>query len=82
MCRSGTYDVVRAQWLLHCLDAGQLLSWTPGDVISASPVTAERLAHSFDCYGDSYTEFATEHSLKHTLSQVVQHSHNVKNIID
>lgn len=74
VCRSGTYDVVRAEWLLQSIDAGRLLPWSPADVISASPATAKLLAQSFDRYGDSFTQPACLRSLRHSFNLVVSHS--------
>ncbi|KAG8306548.1 DNA ligase (ATP) [Homalodisca vitripennis] len=71
VCKAGTYNVVRAQWLLHSLDAGQLLEWTPADVVSATPETKDQLEQHYDQYGDSFTQPATLHSIQHVLPQVV-----------
>uniref|UniRef100_A0A1B6FIK3 DNA ligase 4 n=1 Tax=Cuerna arida TaxID=1464854 RepID=A0A1B6FIK3_9HEMI len=78
VCKAGTYNVVRAQWLLHSLDAGQLLEWTPADVVSGTPETMDQLVQQYDQYGDSFTQPATLHSLQHVLQQVGKKEMSVK----
>ncbi|XP_054278931.1 LOW QUALITY PROTEIN: DNA ligase 4 [Macrosteles quadrilineatus] len=80
--KKGSYNVIRASWLVHSLDAGQRLSWTPRDMISAAPDTAVLLAQQFDQYGDSYTDPANLDSLKHTMAQVGKKDISLKQMVE
>lgn len=64
------YDVVKASWLINCLDSGELKPWIPSDMFHSSSRTADKFAEEFDRHGDSYTEFATAESLKKAFDNV------------
>lgn len=70
VCKLNTFDVVKAEWLMNCMDSSELLPWTPVDMISKSETTAEKMAVLYDEYDDSYTQPATEQSLKRSLQKV------------
>ncbi|RMX43103.1 hypothetical protein pdam_00006836 [Pocillopora damicornis] len=64
------YDVVKASWLINCLDSGELKPWIPSDMFHSSSRTADKFAEEFDRHGDSYTEFATAESLRKAFDNV------------
>ncbi|XP_061780188.1 DNA ligase 4 [Nerophis lumbriciformis] len=51
---SNQHDVVRASWLLECLEQKQFVPWQPRHMIHMSPPTKERFTKEYDSYGDSY----------------------------
>ncbi|XP_072332377.1 DNA ligase 4 isoform X2 [Scyliorhinus torazame] len=48
------HDVVKADWLLECLQKKHFIPWQPQYMIHMSPSTEEHFAQEYDCYGDSY----------------------------
>ncbi|PFX16725.1 DNA ligase 4 [Stylophora pistillata] len=64
------YDVVKASWLIKCLESGELEPWIPSDMFHSSSRTADKFAEEFDQHGDSYTEFATAESLRKVFNNV------------
>jgi DNA ligase-4 len=61
---AGVYDVVKADWLIHCLELGHHLQFLPSHMLHTSPKTAAQFADDFDAYGDSYTDDVDETELK------------------
>jgi hypothetical protein len=70
IAKSGQYSVARVDWLLRSIAANKLLSWTPADLLYATPTVSEQLSVEFDKFGDSYMQPLTEQSLKYVFEQV------------
>ncbi|XP_031573134.1 DNA ligase 4-like [Actinia tenebrosa] len=62
--KDAKHDVVKASWLIDCLNQVKLLPWLPIHMIHRSPTTEEKFAMQYDSYGDSFTQDATQESLK------------------
>ncbi|XP_067842559.1 DNA ligase 4 [Heptranchias perlo] len=48
------HDVVKADWLLECLQKKHFIPWQPQYMIHMSPSTKNHFAQEYDCNGDSY----------------------------
>ncbi|XP_069492673.1 DNA ligase 4 [Ambystoma mexicanum] len=48
------HDVVRAEWLLQCIENKKFVAWQPSHMIHMSPSTKTHFAGEYDCFGDSY----------------------------
>uniref|UniRef100_A0A1B6DLF5 DNA ligase 4 n=1 Tax=Clastoptera arizonana TaxID=38151 RepID=A0A1B6DLF5_9HEMI len=70
ICLLNKYNVVKAEWLMNCLDSGTLVPWKPSDMITKSPETAEQLALLYDKYDCSYTEPITIEALEWSLEKI------------
>lgn len=70
LIRSNQQDVVRASWLLECLDRKQVLPWQPRHMIHMSPSTREHFAKEYDRYGDSYYVDTDEQQLREVFSRI------------
>ncbi|XP_013776591.1 DNA ligase 4-like isoform X1 [Limulus polyphemus] len=64
------YDVVRAEWLLRCVEEKQFIPWTPFDLWSMREATQEQIAERYDSYGDSYTEETTVENLRKVFDNI------------
>lgn len=64
------FDVVKASWLINCLECDELKPWLPDDMFHSSSRTADKFAEEYDRHGDSYTENATSESLKKVFDSV------------
>lgn len=78
---SGKYDVVKAEWLLRCIEQKQLLSWSPRDMLSMTPKTKVELDELFDEYGDAYFSEVDVEELMKTFD-VVQSTGGSKDMSD
>lgn len=54
--------------LIVTQNQGKLLPWLPTHMIHSSPATEQKFAMQYDSYGDSFTQDATEESLKKVFS--------------
>lgn len=70
MMNANNYDIVKASWLLKCVDAGHYIPWSPSDMIHTSPATQKVFQQDFDDYGDSYSEDTTSERLKDVFSKI------------
>ncbi|KAK3736164.1 hypothetical protein QZH41_015551 [Actinostola sp. cb2023] len=61
--KDAKHDVVKACWLIDCLDQSKMLPWLPTHMLHSSPSTEMRFAMEYDCYGDSFTQDTTVESL-------------------
>eukprot|EP00731_Ephydatia_muelleri_P033439 Em0029g45a len=68
--KTGLYDVVKADWLQQCLDEGQSVPFLPHHMLHTSAATTNVFAQLYDMYGDSFTEDATDESLRETFNKV------------
>ncbi|GLG98951.1 DNA ligase 4 [Gryllus bimaculatus] len=68
--KCGRYNVAKISWLLKCLDVGQLLPWSPSDLLGTTAELERDLKTKFDSFGDNYTNPATIESLKYSLDSV------------
>ncbi|XP_072899285.1 DNA ligase 4-like [Hemitrygon akajei] len=48
------HDIVKAEWLVDCLQKKHFVPWQPQYMIHMSPSTEEHFAQEYDSYGDSY----------------------------
>lgn len=67
---SDRHDVVRASWLLDCLDRKEVLPWQPRHMIHMSPSTRERFAEEYDGFGDSYFADTDERRLREVFGRM------------
>ena len=67
---TGKCSVAKVQWLLQSITLKKMLPWTPADLLYATCDVEQKLSMQFDEFGDSYTQPATEESLKYVLQQV------------
>ena len=67
---SGKCTVAKLEWLFHCITSKQMLSWTPADLLYATADVEQKLSMQYDEFGDSYTQPATEESLRYVFEQV------------
>ncbi|XP_014680944.1 PREDICTED: DNA ligase 4-like [Priapulus caudatus] len=70
MIEHDDYDVVRASWLIRCVERNTFTEWSPADMLHASPATTRHFADGFDASGDSYTTDTTPSQLKTALMAV------------
>jgi DNA ligase-4 len=63
------HSIVRVEWLMRCIDAHELLPWTPADLFHATPTVKEQLSAEYDEFGDSYTQPLTKESLTYVLQK-------------
>ncbi|XP_060566406.1 DNA ligase 4-like [Ruditapes philippinarum] len=70
MIKTNHYDIVKADWLIRCLDAKSLIPWSPGDMINVSEKTQKLFQQDFDEYGDSYVEETTPERLAQVLAKI------------
>ncbi|KAM9830797.1 DNA ligase 4 [Syngnathus typhle] len=66
---SNQHDVVRASWLLECLEQKGFVPWQPRHMIHMSPSTKEHFARSYDRYGDSYFQDTDEQQLREVFER-------------
>ncbi|XP_069022381.1 DNA ligase 4 [Embiotoca jacksoni] len=64
------HDVVRAAWLLECLDLKEVVPWQPRHMIHMSPSTREHFAKEYDGYGDSYFVDTDERQLREVFGRI------------
>ena len=57
-------DIVKADWLVKCIQANKYIDWKPKDMMHIKAQTKVRFGKMYDSYGDSYTEDLTIDSLK------------------
>ncbi|XP_065834565.1 DNA ligase 4-like [Oscarella lobularis] len=62
------YDVVKAEWLISCLNAKKRVILTPLHMHHKSPSTAAQFDIDFDEFGDSFTHDVDERQLKATMA--------------
>ncbi|XP_069060350.1 DNA ligase 4 [Pleurodeles waltl] len=65
------YDVVRAEWLLQCIEIKQRVAWQPCHMIHMSPSTKEHFASEYDSYGDSYYTDTDPAQLRTVFSRII-----------
>jgi len=72
LAKQKTCDVVKVDWIIRALDSDGdvLIDWKPTDLWATSVETDCKFKQKYDEFDDSYTEYATEESLKHSLKQV------------
>ncbi|PNF19465.1 hypothetical protein B7P43_G02347 [Cryptotermes secundus] len=70
IAKSGRYSVVHVDWLLRSIAAGELLPWTPADLLYATSTVSEQLSAKYDMFGDSYTQPLNKDTLKYVFEQV------------
>ncbi|KAL4236518.1 DNA ligase (ATP) [Mactra antiquata] len=70
MIKSTNYDIIKAQWLISCLENNTLIPWSPGDMIFATEKTEKLFQHDFDEYGDSYTIDTSSNVLKDVFTHM------------
>ena len=46
----------RVDWLLRCLESGNLIPWEPQDMIFASKATEKDFTDKYDRFGDQYNK--------------------------
>ncbi|XP_051915152.1 DNA ligase 4 [Hippocampus zosterae] len=66
---SDRHDVVRAPWLVECLERKRVLAWQPRHMIHMSPSTKERFAEAYDGYGDGYFLDTDERQLREAFGR-------------
>lgn len=67
---SNQHDVVRAAWLVECLEKKQVVPWQPSHMIHMSPPTKEHFAKEYDKYGDSYYVDTKEQQLRDVFGRI------------
>ncbi|CAG00994.1 unnamed protein product, partial [Tetraodon nigroviridis] len=67
---SDQHDVVRAAWLLECLEQKEVVPWQPRHMIHMSPSTREHFAKEYDVYGDSYFVDSDEGQLREVFGRM------------
>ncbi|XP_062518588.1 DNA ligase 4-like, partial [Corticium candelabrum] len=58
------HDVVKADWLLQCLEFGSRVKLLPSHMLHTSVMTAAKFAEDFDEYGDSFADNVDEKQLR------------------
>ncbi|KAF0728901.1 hypothetical protein Ae201684_013470 [Aphanomyces euteiches] len=53
--KQGTYDILKVDWFLRCVELQSKEAWKATDYIFTTPETAAKLKSLYDCYGDHYT---------------------------
>ncbi|XP_019712986.1 DNA ligase 4 [Hippocampus comes] len=66
---SDRHDVVRAPWLVECLEQKRVVAWQPRHMIHMSPSTKEHFAKAYDGYGDSYFLDTDERQLREVFGR-------------
>ncbi|KAJ0062353.1 hypothetical protein NL108_010554 [Boleophthalmus pectinirostris] len=67
---SNKHDVVRAAWLLECLERKEMVPWQPRHMISMTPSTREYFAKKYDRYGDSYDVDTDAEQLREVFDRI------------
>ncbi|XP_077285243.1 DNA ligase 4 isoform X2 [Arctopsyche grandis] len=80
--KSGQHNVANVEWFLKSLNeeyisSGELLKWTPKDLIGMSLEIANEFALKYDKYGDGFTTPATIESLKYSMQKIKETSTTV-----
>lgn len=68
--KSDSYNVVKAEWVLKCVEENSILDWQPSDLMHAIPITKARLDENFDMFGDGFTHNASVESLKSIFAKI------------
>jgi DNA ligase-4 len=66
----GSYDVVRVEWLLRCIDQRRLVKWVPSDMIFTTDRTANDFSSDYDRYGDSFYDDTSAPELRKAFDRV------------
>ncbi|KAL3869402.1 hypothetical protein ACJMK2_042087 [Sinanodonta woodiana] len=64
------YDIVKADWLLKCVEAKLFISWNPSDMLHTSPQTGKVFQQDYDQYGDSFTKDISPDQLKEIFTNM------------
>lgn len=69
---SNEHDIVKADWLIDCLQKRHFIPWQPQYMIHMSPSTKEHFAQEYDCYGDSYFADLDKTQLQEIFQRMVK----------
>ncbi|XP_069746724.1 DNA ligase 4 [Narcine bancroftii] len=64
------YDIVKADWLIDCLQKKDFIPWEPRYMIHMSPSTEEHFSQEYDVYGDSYCVDVDETGLQEVFKRM------------
>lgn len=63
-------DVVKLSWLFRIIDNGDFEMYDKNEVLHYTSETNLRLIAEYDKYGDSYTKYSTEETIKEIVSKI------------
>ena len=66
--KTGSYNIVKLDWLNECFQKERLLPWSPIDVIFTLPNVTEDMNVKYDKFGDSFFEPTDPERLKKIMS--------------
>ncbi|XP_072434255.1 DNA ligase 4 isoform X1 [Chiloscyllium punctatum] len=70
-------DVVKADWLVDCLQKKCFIPWQPQFMIHMSPCTEKHFAQEYDCYGDSYYADVDKSHLREIFKRMSKPEHHL-----
>nr|XP_032827721.1 DNA ligase 4 isoform X1 [Petromyzon marinus]XP_032827722.1 DNA ligase 4 isoform X1 [Petromyzon marinus] len=66
------HDVIRAGWLVECLERGSLVPWQPRHVVHLTEETKQEYTKEFDEHGDSYFSPTDDAQLREVFGRMAE----------